>query len=59
MESSNIPEEKFEFLWDKQLSQQDYYGPQNGTLLHSKCTPTYTKVVVLFLWSSSTVTSTE
>ena len=37
-------------------TQQDHYDPQYGTLLHSYCTGTYTGVVVLLLWSSSTVT---
>ena len=30
-------------------TQQDYYGRQGGTLLHSYCTGTYTKVTVLLL----------
>ena len=34
-------------------TQQDYYGRQCGTLLHSYCTRTYTEVTVLLLWSSS------
>ena len=30
-------------------TQQDYYSWQGGTLLHSYCTGTYTKVTVLLL----------
>ena len=37
-------------------TQQDYYGPQYGTLLHSYCTCTYTEVTALLLWSISAVT---
>ena len=32
-------------------AQQDYYGPQYGTLLHSYCTCTYTEVTALLLRS--------
>ena len=42
--------------WNIMYSQQDYYGLQYGILLHGYCTGTYTEVVVLLLWSSSTVT---
>ena len=35
-------------------TQQDYYGRQGGTLLHSYST--YTEVTVLLLWSSSNAT---
>ena len=38
------------------FTQQDYYGRQCGTLLHSYCTSTYTEVTVLLLWSSSNAT---
>ena len=37
-------------------TQQDYYGRQCGTLLHSYCTGTYTEVTVLLLWGSSNAT---
>ena len=37
-------------------TQQDYYGRQCGTLLHSYCTGTYTEVTVLLLWGNSAVT---
>ena len=37
-------------------TQQDYYGRRGGTLLHSYCTGTYTKVTVLLLWGNSAVT---
>ena len=42
-------------LWSF-TSQQDYYGRQRGTLLHSYCTGTYTEVIVLLLWGNSAVT---
>ena len=38
------------------LIQQDHYGRQCGTLLHSYCTGTYTEVSVLLLWGNSAVT---
>ena len=37
-------------------TQQDYYGRQCGTLLHSYCTGTYTEVTVVLLWGNSAVT---
>ena len=42
-------------IFDKS-TQQDYYGRQGGTLLHSYCTGTYSEVTVLFLWGNSAVT---
>ena len=37
-------------------TQEDYYGRQNGTLLRSYCTGTYTEVTVLLLCGNSAVT---
>ena len=37
-------------------TQQNYYGRQCGTLLHSYCTGTYTEVTMLLLWGNSAVT---
>ena len=42
--------------WLYQATQQDCYGWQSCTLLHSVCTSTYTEVTVLLLWSSSNAT---
>ena len=47
------------FFYETQYSsgtQQDYYGRQCSTLLHSYCTSTYTEVKVLLLLSSSNAT---
>ena len=38
---------------DLRITQQDYYDPQYGTLLHSYFTCTYTEITVLLLWSIS------
>ena len=42
---------EYNLYLQSQTTQQDYYDPQYGALLHSYYTGTYTKVVVLLLWS--------
>ena len=38
-----------------QITQQDYYDWRCNTLLHSYYTDTYTEVIMLLFWGSSTV----
>ena len=53
---ANVSSKRFYFIKLSITTQQDYYCQRCGTLLHSYCTITYTKVTVLLLWSSSNAT---
>ena len=53
-DSNVLPTLKFTEL--RNPTQQDYYNPQNSTLVHIYYTGTYTKVTTLLLWSISAVT---
>ena len=58
----NLKDYGVRLLFLAEDTQQDYYGPQYGTLtlLHNYCTGTYTKVEVpLLLWSTHAGTPTE